>query len=98
MGIVTRLLAGWSGFRIPIAARDFSPLQNVQTGSGAHPAPFLMTTGVLPREKKRSGHKINLSPPSSAEVTNQWSYTSTPPFMPSWHGQEKTLPFVRFII
>ena len=92
VGIVTRLRAGRSGFRIPIAARDFVPLQNVQTGSGAHPASSLIRTEVLPREIKRSGHKINLSYPPSAEVTNQWSYASTPSFMPSWRGQEKNLP------
>jgi len=79
VGIVTRLRAGWSGFRIPIAQRDFSPVQNVQTDSGAHPASCLIATEVLPREIKRSGHKINLLPPSSAEVTNRWSYTSTAP-------------------
>jgi hypothetical protein len=40
VGIVTRLRAGRSGVRIPVEARDFSLLQNVQTGSGAHPASY----------------------------------------------------------
>jgi len=51
VGIVTRLRAGWSGFRIPIAATDFSPVQNVQTGSGAHSASCLtlwrLTTTIV---------------------------------------------------
>jgi hypothetical protein len=89
VGIVTRLRTGRSGFRIPKVARDFSHLQNVQICSGAHPASCLMATGVLPGGIKRSVHKINLSLPSSAEVTKQWSYTSTPHFMTSWHVQEK---------
>jgi hypothetical protein len=48
-----RVRAERSGARIPIAARDFSPLQNVQTDSGAHPASCLTGTEVLPREIKR---------------------------------------------
>jgi hypothetical protein len=35
VGIVTRLLAGRPGFRIPVGVRDFSLLQDVQTSSGA---------------------------------------------------------------
>ena len=40
-----------SGVRIPEKARDFSLLQNVQTGSGAHPASYSLGTGVLHRVK-----------------------------------------------
>ena len=98
MGIVTRLRAGRSRFRIQMAAREFSPLQNVQTVSGAQPASCLMTTGLLPREIKRSGHKINLSPPSSAKVTNQWSYTSTPHLCLHGTDRRKICPLFRFII
>ena len=28
---------------------------------------------------KKPGHEFNHSPPFSAEVKNEWSYTSTPP-------------------
>jgi len=34
---------------------------------------------------KRPECKVNHSPPSSAQVKNAWSYTSTPP-MYSWRG------------
>jgi len=42
---------------------------------------FMETEGSLPcSQKPASDH----SPPSSAKVTNAWSYTSIPN-MPSWH-------------
>jgi hypothetical protein len=45
---------------------NFFLLQNVQTGSGAHPASF-------------SKGEVNLLPSSSAEVKNGCSYTTSPP-------------------
>ena len=48
--------------------------QNVQTGSGVHPASY-------------SNGEVNHSPPTSAKVKNEWSYTSTSPI---WvHGMDK---------
>jgi hypothetical protein len=44
----------------------FTIRHRIQTGSGAHPAYPLGTT--------------IFSPPSSGEVKNSWSYTSTPPY------------------
>jgi hypothetical protein len=38
--------AGQSRVRIPVEARDFSLLQNAQTGSGVHPASCSVGTGV----------------------------------------------------
>jgi len=38
-----------SGVRTAIEARDFSPLQNVQTGSEAHPASYSRDPGSLSR-------------------------------------------------
>jgi hypothetical protein len=35
--------------------------------------------GALSLGKKRPGREADHSPPSSAEVKNAWSYTSTPP-------------------
>jgi hypothetical protein len=44
----------------------------VQTGSGAHPAPYIMGTGgPLPGGKARRGLDANHSPQSSAEVENE---------------------------
>jgi hypothetical protein len=38
IGVETRLRDGRSVVRIPAGARDLSLIQNVQSGSGAHPA------------------------------------------------------------
>jgi len=38
VGIDTRLLDGMKWVRIAVSERDFSLLQNVQTGCGAHPS------------------------------------------------------------
>jgi hypothetical protein len=35
--------------------------------------------GALSVGVKRPGREANHSPPSSSEVKNEWSYTSTPP-------------------
>jgi hypothetical protein len=40
--------------------------------------PSLWVPGVLSPWVKRPGHEANHLPPSSAEVKNTWSYTSTP--------------------
>jgi hypothetical protein len=51
----------------------------VQTGSGAHALFYSMGITVsIPHEIKRPEHKADNSPPPNAEVTNEWSYTSTP--------------------
>jgi hypothetical protein len=47
--MATRLQAGRSEVPIPVAAKKISPLRSVQTGSGTHPAPYSMDTGVLSR-------------------------------------------------
>ena len=45
--IVILLRTGRSAVRFPIGQRDISRLHNVQTDSWAHPASYLMSTGVL---------------------------------------------------
>jgi hypothetical protein len=40
IGIVTRLGAGRSGTRISALTRGFSPLWNIETDSGTHPASY----------------------------------------------------------
>jgi len=42
----------------------------IQWGPGA------LSTGV-----KQPGHEADHSPPSSADIENMWSYTSTPPIL-----------------
>jgi hypothetical protein len=44
---VTRLRAARPRIRSPVEAREFSHLQNVQIGTGAHTAPYLTCTVVL---------------------------------------------------
>jgi hypothetical protein len=55
-------------------------LHVVQTGSGSHPASYLMGTGRFSRGAKRPGRETDNSPPTSAEVKKMWIYTSTPPY------------------
>jgi hypothetical protein len=53
------------------------PHHRVQTDSGAHPVSCPTGTGGSYPEVKRPGHEADHAPPSSAEVKNAWSYTST---------------------
>jgi hypothetical protein len=63
----------------PAGAGNFSLHCCVQNGSGAHPASYPMDTrGSFP-ESKAAESEADHSPPSSTEVKNAWSYTSTPP-------------------
>ena len=59
----------WDG--ISERARGFSLLLKFHTGSGTYPASF---PGL-----KRPGREVNPSPPSFAEVKNEWVYNSSPP-------------------
>ena len=70
------LRAGWSGDRIPVRARFSAP---VQPALGVHPASCTMGTGSFPGVKSGLGVTLDPSPPSSAVVMKEQSYTSTPP-------------------
>jgi len=48
----------------------------VQKGYGAHPASYLMGTGVLIPAVKQPEREADHSPTSSANVRNSWGYTS----------------------
>jgi hypothetical protein len=53
-------------------AEDVSSSPCDQTGSGAHPASYLMGTGgPFPGGKERPGRDADHSPPSGAEVKNE---------------------------
>jgi len=73
VGIATELRAGRSGIESRWG-RDFPP---VQTGPGAHPASCKMGTGSFFWGKVRSVRAADHSPPSSAAVMEEKSYTST---------------------
>jgi hypothetical protein len=78
--------AGRSGVRVPDVVGNFSLQHRVQAGSGAHPALYRMCISDS-LEVKRTGREADHSPPSSAEVKNAWSYTSTPNTS-SWSGDQ----------
>jgi hypothetical protein len=69
----------WSGVKVTARAGDFSLYHHVQTGSGAHTASYPMGTRDSSLWVKWPGHEADHSPPSSVEVKNVWSYTTTPP-------------------
>jgi len=47
-----------------------------------------LVQGALSLGVKRPGREADNSPPSSAEVKNAWSYTSTLPNTPSWRDAQ----------
>jgi hypothetical protein len=51
--------------------------KTVQNGSGAHAASYSMGTAVFPGAK-RPARRVDHSLPFSAEVNDEWIYTSTP--------------------
>jgi hypothetical protein len=52
---------------IPVEARDFSLLHSIQTGSGAHPASYQISTGGSFLGVKRQGREADHSPQFTAE-------------------------------
>lgn len=73
LSVVAKLRTGRSGLPFPVGSRDFSRLQNVQTGSGAHAVSFSVGTEVLSSEVNRPGSVDNQAPAYTAEVMNGWS-------------------------
>jgi hypothetical protein len=71
--------------RHPAGAENFSLHHRVKTGSGTHPASYSIGTRVSFPGVRRPGRESDHSPPSSAEVRNEWNYTSPPP-PTSFHG------------
>jgi len=78
----------------PGTGQRFSPSIKVQNGSRAHPTSYSMGTSVLPQGKGYRDVKVIHSLPPSAQVENEWSYTSTPPrvFL-AWTGNILPLLF-----
>jgi hypothetical protein len=75
---VTTLRAGRPRFRIPEGARGFCVPQNIRTVSGAHPASYSVGTGFFFLGVNRPWREVDHSPPSTAELKNEWSHTSAP--------------------
>jgi hypothetical protein len=59
---------GWGS--IPGRGRRFSLLYSIQTESGAYPASYSMSTGVLSPEVKRPGTEADHFSPCSVEIKN----------------------------
>jgi len=80
-GTVARLRDGQpkNRYSIPTRGNGFSLCGCVETGSGNHPASHPICTGRIFAHVKRLGGEFDLSPPPSAEVMNEQSYTSIPP-------------------
>jgi hypothetical protein len=70
-------IAGHYGVRISEGARDFMFLKTVQTGYGAQPASYSSGNGIISQALTRPEREVDHSPPYSAEVKNEWGYTST---------------------
>jgi len=69
-----------TGVRFLAEAGIFSLRHRAQTGPGVRSSSYPLGTGTLSPGTKRLGRKADLSPPSSAEVSSAWSYTSTPQY------------------
>jgi hypothetical protein len=68
-----------TGIRFPGEAKNFYSRLCVQTSSRPATASCPMgTRGPFPRDKVRLGRDADHSPPFSAEVMNEYSYTSSP--------------------
>jgi hypothetical protein len=63
----------------PAGAGGFVPRHRFNTGCGTHPAFFPVRTGGPFPRVNRPGRKADHLIPSSTEVKNAWSYTSTSP-------------------
>lgn len=62
-------------------AGDLCHLQRTHIGSGAHHIRGSLVTGSHSPEVKRRGREANYSTPYSAEVKNECSFTTTPPYV-----------------
>jgi hypothetical protein len=82
--------------RIPVEARDFPLLQNVQTGSGAHRASYSVGTGTFPRG--RDVKLVDNPPLAIPEVRCEWSYTSAPPICLHGDGRDNFTFTTKFVL
>jgi hypothetical protein len=57
------------GVQISMVTRDSSPIQDIHTQNGAHPASYSIGSGApCAKSKAVRGHEADHSPPSSAKV------------------------------
>jgi hypothetical protein len=77
-------MTGWtvSGSNPGKDKRFFSLLQNVQTGSWAHPASYSLDKGIISQEN--SGRGVNLTTPIHLSPKLRMSEAVTVLYMASW--------------
>ena len=68
-----------SGVRIPVWTKIFSVSKGPDRVCDAPSSLLLSGYRCTSSGVRRPEREVYRSPPSSAEVTNEWSYTSTPP-------------------
>jgi hypothetical protein len=78
--LVTELQGGWLGFDSWQRQKFFSLHHCVQTGFGTHPASYQVGTVTCLWDRVARAWSYHL-PPSSAEVKNTSTYTSSPPYI-----------------
>jgi hypothetical protein len=69
---VQRFATGWA-----VGGSRFSGA--VQTGPGAHPAPYTMGTGLFPGVKRPARGVTHLAPHLAPRLNKDYNYTSIPP-------------------
>jgi hypothetical protein len=74
------LRAGWWGFESRQGLGIFLFTTASRQALGPTQPPIQWVPGALSLGVKRPGREADHSPPSSAEVKNAWSYTSTPQY------------------
>jgi len=77
---IATVQAGRTEFKILVAARNISILQNIQVGFGAHPPSCGYLSSFL--EAKRPERQADHLAPYSAQVQNEWSCPPLHFFMP----------------
>jgi hypothetical protein len=81
LSTATRLWAGRSRVRIPVKGKDFyflPPLSKLSRLTVGHTQPVVNGYWHSFLGVWWPGREVDHSPPSSAEVKNEWSHTSTP--------------------
>jgi hypothetical protein len=76
MRIETRLRTGRSGIRARQRQEVFLFSNEFRTALGPMQPPIQSVPEFFP-EEERPGRDVDQSPPSSAEVKNEWSYTAS---------------------
>jgi hypothetical protein len=91
------LRIGRSAVRMPAGTRDFSLLQNVQIGSGAHPPSIQWVPELFTRGGKRPGRDADNSRTYSVPRLRVSGAISPLPYMPERCAKGQTLTLLHFM-